>query len=121
MFGSAGVVVPKWGISRHRKRGPAMRAGKRALRVIAVASGLLIFIAAISSPSRGQDSLDRNRIKELYDKSKRGDKLTPAEQQYLDRALQELKAKGKPPPASPSAAAGKWQKTIYVGPVKQLL
>ncbi|HKA53411.1 MAG TPA: hypothetical protein VKJ47_07080, partial [Candidatus Binatia bacterium] len=98
-----------------------MGAEKRGLRVIAVACGLLIFVGAIGSLSKGQDSIDRNRVKELYEKSKRGDRLTPEEQKYLDRVLQDLKAKGKPPTDSPSAAAGKWEKTIYVGPVKQLL
>jgi len=97
-----------------------MAAEKRGLRVIAVACGLLIFVGAIGSLSKGQDSIDRNRVKELYEKSKRGDRLTPEEQKYLDRVLQDLKAKGKPPTDSPSAA-GKWEKTIYVGPVKQLL
>jgi hypothetical protein len=86
-------------------------------RVITVTCGLLIFAGATSSLAKGQDAIDRNRVKELYEKSKRGDKLTPAEQQYLDRAIQSLKAKGN----SPSAAAPKWEKTIYVGPVKQLL
>ena len=98
-----------------------MAARRRALRVIPVACGLLVLVGALASLSKGQDSIDRSRVKELYEKSKRGDKLTPDEQKYLDRALQELKAKGNPATDPPSAASGKWEKTIYVGPVKQLL
>jgi hypothetical protein len=98
-----------------------MRAIRRALQVTAVACGLLILVVAIGGVSKGQDSIDRSRVKELYEKSKRGDKLTLDEQKYLDRALQDLKAKGNPPTLSPSAVAGKWQKTIYVGLVKKLL
>ena len=64
---------------------------RRALTVIAVASGLLVLCLSLSSVSKGQDAIDRNRVKELYEKSKRGDKLTPEEQKYLDRALLELK------------------------------
>src|SRR5262249_43544937 len=51
-------------------------------------------------------AFDRNRVKELYEKSRRGDRLTTDEQKYLDTALRELKkpndrAPGpeKPPPA----------------------
>jgi hypothetical protein len=98
-----------------------MRTRTRALRVITGACGLLILVGVIGSLSNGQDPIDRNRVKELYEKSKRGDKLTPDEQKYLDRALQDLKAKGNTPKDSPSAVAENWQKTIYVGPVKQLL
>lgn len=98
-----------------------MVASRRVLRGIAVACGLLILVSAVGSPSKGQDPIDRNRVKELYEKSKRGDKLTPDEQKDLDRVLRDLKAKGNPSADSPSAAAGKWEKTIYVGPVKKLL
>jgi hypothetical protein len=92
---------------------------KCALKVIAC--GMFVLSLSMSGVSKGQDSIDGNRVKELYEKSKRRDKLNPDEQRYLDRALQDLKANGKPPMDVPNAAAGKWEKTIYVGPVKQLL
>ena len=98
-----------------------MRPGRRFLTVIAVVCVLRMLAGAGGSLAEGQDSIDRNRVKELYEKSKRGDKLTADEQKYLDRALQELKGKGNPPADGPGAALGKWEKTIYVGPVKQLL
>jgi hypothetical protein len=91
------------------------------LAVSAIACGLLILIGAVGSVAHGQDSIDRNRVRELYEKAKRGDKLTPDEQQFLDRALRALKANRGPPTESPQAALGKWQVTIYTGPVKQLL
>jgi hypothetical protein len=76
---------------------------RRALRVIAFTCGLLVLGVASGSVSQGQDSFDRNRVKELYEKSKRGDKLTPREQKYLDWALQELKKSnaGKRYPGKP--------------------
>src|SRR6516225_6721725 len=98
-----------------------MRASRSAVRVIIVACGLLILVAAIGGVSQGQDPIDRNRVKELYEKSRRGDTLTPEERKYLDRALQELKAKGNPSTDQSSAPAANWEKTIYVGPVKELL
>jgi hypothetical protein len=98
-----------------------MRARSRALRVIAVVCGLLTLVAAIGSVSQGQDAIDRKRVKELYEKSRRGDKLTPEEQKYLDRAIRELKTKGNPRPGGAVPGAGKWEKTIYVGAVKRLL
>ena len=72
---------------------------RRAGRVIAVACGLLALCIFISGFSKGQDAIDRNRVKELYEKSKRGEKLAADEQKYLDRALKELKKSGdkKPP------------------------
>ena len=94
-----------------------MGVAMRVRRVLVALCGLLIFAGAIGGLSTGQDSIDRNRVKELYEKSKRGDKLTPDEQNYLDRALQELKTKGD----RSGVAGGKWEKTIYAGPVKQLL
>ena len=65
-----------------------MGARRGALTVVAIACGLLILVGVIGSPTKAQDSIDRNRVKELY---------------------------------SPSAAPEKWEKTIYVGPVKELL
>jgi hypothetical protein len=52
----------------------------------------------------GQDAIDRNRVKELYEKSKRGEKLTPEEQKYLDRAIRILKKRQnkKPGPVKPN-------------------
>jgi hypothetical protein len=91
------------------------------LTLIAVACGLLIVVGVFGSLAKGQGSIDRNRIKELYEKSKRGDKLTPEEQKHLDQALRDLKARGNPSADSPSAVGEKWEKTIYVGPVKELL
>jgi hypothetical protein len=83
-----------------------MKAQKRVtlLRLTVAVCGLLL-ICTVAGLSTGQETIDRNRVKELYEKSKRGDKLTPDEQKYLDRAIQELKKandnKGdaaKPPP-----------------------
>jgi hypothetical protein len=77
---------------------------RRSPRVIAVACGLLALCVSISSVSKGQEPIDRNRVRELYEKSKRGDKLTPEEQKYLDGALQELKKAHdqKPDPVKPN-------------------
>src|SRR5262249_1511739 len=67
-------------------------------RVLALACGLLVLSIVIGSVSKGQDAIDRQRVKELYEKSKRGDKLSPEEQKYLDRALQiPKKSKDKKP------------------------
>src|SRR5262245_30360610 len=77
---------------------------RRSPSVITVACGLLALCVVLGSVAMGQETFDRNRVKELYEKSKRGDKLTPEEQKYLDGALQELK-KGrdlKPDPAKPN-------------------
>ena len=63
----------------------------RVVRHIVIGCGLLLLFAAVSSVSTGQDSFDRSKVKELYEKSKRGDKLTAEEQKYLDRAIRELK------------------------------
>jgi hypothetical protein len=67
------------------------RRGSHASGVIAAACGLLALILATAGVAKGEDPIDRDRVKELYEKSKRGDRLTPEEQKYLDRALQELK------------------------------
>ena len=75
----------------------------RAFGVFTNACGLLVLVASIDSVSIGQDTIDRARVKELYEKSKKGDKLTPEEQKYLDRAIQELKGKDKKPePGTPA-------------------
>ena len=75
----------------------------RAFGILIIACGLLVLVAATCNVSIGQDTIDRNRVKELYEKSKRGDKLTPEEQKYLDRAIQELKGKDKKPePVKPA-------------------
>jgi hypothetical protein len=70
------------------------------LRTIAVAGGLFLCVS-LWSGARGEEPLNRERVKELYEKSKRGDKLTPEEQKYLDRAIQELKKDKKPDPVPP--------------------
>ena len=67
------------------------RTGRRSVTALAVACGLLALAVASAGVVKGQDPIDRDRVKELYEKSKRGDRLTPEEQKYLDRALQELK------------------------------
>jgi len=74
------------------------------MRVFAVASGLLALCVFIGSVVNGQEKFDRDRVKELYEKSKRGDKLTAEEKKYLDRAIRELKkgADKKPEPAKPN-------------------
>jgi hypothetical protein len=79
--------------------------GRRAPRVITVACGLLAVWVSLSSVSKGQDTIDRNRVKELYEKSTRGNQLTAEEQKYLDRALQELKKAHdqKPDPGKPNS------------------
>jgi hypothetical protein len=65
------------------------------------ALGLALLMLAVAGLSRGEDKIDVERVKALYEKSKRGDKLTPDEQKYLDRALQELK-KNPPSKTGPS-------------------
>jgi hypothetical protein len=62
-----------------------------ALKILAITCGLLALSVSLSNVSKGQESFDRNRVKELYEKSRRGEKLTLEEQKYLDRALQLLK------------------------------
>jgi hypothetical protein len=74
---------------------------------VAVTCGLLALCVSISSVSVAQDAIDRNRVKELYEKSKRGDKLTPEEQKYLDRAVQKLKKPANNKPNSVKLNAGK--------------
>jgi hypothetical protein len=76
---------------------------RRAPGVTAAVCGLLALCVSLSSVSKGQDTIDRNRVKELYEKSQRGDKLTAEEQKYLDRAIRELKKARdkKPDPVKP--------------------
>jgi hypothetical protein len=75
---------------------------RRTLGIIASACGVFVLCVSISSVN-GEDPIDRERVKQLYEKSKRGDKLTPEEQKYLDRAIQELKKSNekKPDPGTP--------------------
>jgi hypothetical protein len=64
--------------------------------IIAVACGLLVLCVSISSVVKAQEAIDRDRVKQLYEKARRGEKLTRDEQQYLDRALKNLrKSNGK--------------------------
>jgi hypothetical protein len=65
--------------------------GRSVFEVVAVACGVLVLFGATAGLSEGEGPVDRDRAKELYEKSKRGDKLTPEEQKYLGRALRELK------------------------------
>jgi hypothetical protein len=77
---------------------------RTALRLGASACGLLLLCVFSAGVATGDEPIDRQRVKELYEKSKRGDKLTPEEQQYLDRALKELKKPSdqKPGPEKPT-------------------
>ena len=63
---------------------------------IATGCALLLLCITLANVSLGQDGIDRERVKQLYEKSKRGEKLTPDEQKYLDRAIQELKKSNDP-------------------------
>jgi hypothetical protein len=79
--------------------------GRCGSSVMAVTCGLLALCVSFSSVSMGQDAIDRKRVKELYEKASRGEKLTPEEQKYFDRAIQEFKkardkkpGQGKPEP-----------------------
>jgi hypothetical protein len=69
-----------------------IKKGRSFARIIAFACVMLVVLGVfIAETSRGKDPIDIERVKELYKKSKRGDKLTPEEQKYLDRALKQLK------------------------------
>jgi hypothetical protein len=71
---------------------------------------------AIGSVLNAQDGIDRQRVKELYEKSRRGDKLSPEEQKYLDRALQILKkSKDKKPFQVKEDANAKWKEQPSTG------
>jgi hypothetical protein len=79
--------------------------------------------AFVTGVSTSGDAIDRNKIKELYEKSKRGDKLTDEEQKYLDRAIQELKkAQGKKPdPAKqPAGEKREEQKSTGLKPLTEM-
>jgi hypothetical protein len=88
---------------------------QRCCQILALVCGLLVLCLVTNSASNGQDSIDKNKVKELYEKSKRGDKLTPDEQKYLDRALQELKKANdrKPDPAKPDEIDRNKVKELY--------
>src|SRR5438093_10482010 len=75
---------------------------KSVLRVITAKCALIVLCIAVAGVSNGEDTFDRNRVKQLYDKSKAGNKLTDEEQKYLDHALQELR---KPNDKAPDRAA----------------
>ncbi len=66
-------------------------------------------VPAITEPKPGTGEIDVERARSLLRKSQRGEKLTPAEQTYLDKArLQRQKSKGKnasPPDAPPGKTA----------------
>jgi hypothetical protein len=57
---------------------------------MAVAGGLLALCVFLSTIANGQDAIDRDRVRQLYDKARRGEKLTRAERQFLQRALRKL-------------------------------
>jgi hypothetical protein len=71
---------------------------RRGPRLEAVACALLALCVCLGGVSMGQDDFDRERVKALYEKSKRGDKLTPEEQKYLDAAIAKLKKSGDKKP-----------------------
>src|SRR6516162_7463601 len=92
------------------------RMGRGPVRVLASVCCLMILSVVISSVSNGQDAIDRQRVKELYEKSRRGDKLSPEEQKYLDRALQILKkSKDKKPFQVKEDANAKWKEQPSTG------
>jgi hypothetical protein len=63
----------------------------KAARGTTLACGLLVLCFCLGDVSLGQEEIDRDRVKQLYEKSKRGDKLTAEEQKYLDDAFKKLK------------------------------
>jgi hypothetical protein len=69
--------------------------------------GLLALAFFEVTASKGDEPIDKNRVKDRYEKSKKGEKLTPDEQKYLDRAIQELKKGGDKKPDSPNVTPGK--------------
>jgi len=78
---------------------------KSVLRLIALTCGLIALLVTVAAVCNGEDAIDRNRAKALYDKSKAGIKLTDEEQKYLDRAIQELrKANDRAPDPAPDPA-----------------
>jgi hypothetical protein len=81
--------------------------GRSGLRLQALVCGLLAVSVALAGVSRGEEPIDRARVKELYEKSKKGDKLTPDEQKYLDRAIQEFKKSKDKRPEPPGPIPGK--------------
>jgi hypothetical protein len=65
--------------------------GRSVSRALLAACALAVLGVALAGAAQGEGPIDLDRVKELYKKSKRGDRLTPEEQKYLDRALRELK------------------------------
>jgi hypothetical protein len=65
-------------------------------RALAAACGLLVLTVSLACVSKAEGPIDLKRVKALYEKSRRGDRLTPEEQKYLDRALKQLKDAKKP-------------------------
>ncbi|HEV3146044.1 MAG TPA: hypothetical protein VGZ47_19310 [Gemmataceae bacterium] len=61
----------------------------------------------MSCISLADEPIDKNRVKELYEKSKKGEKLTPEEQKYLDNAIQDLKKGAEKKSESPNSTPGK--------------
>ena len=80
--------------------------GRSLMRFIVISCGLLALTILIVGASKGDEPIDKNRVKELYQKSKKGEKLTLEEQKYLEHAIQELKKGAETKPESPSAIPG---------------
>jgi hypothetical protein len=83
------------------------------------AFGLLAVGVAIAGPALGDDKIDVERVKALAAKKQNGVMLTPEEQQYFDRAVEQLKrenqAKRNPPPMAPVGPAPEWKEEPKTG------
>jgi hypothetical protein len=94
--------------------------GTRVWGLRLAAFGLLALGFLSAAPSRGDDRIDIERVKALAAKKQKGVALTPEEQKYFDRAVEQLKkekqAKGNPPPPkSPDGPAPEWKEEPQTG------
>jgi len=87
---------------------------------------MLVLGVFLTGVSMGDDPIDRTRVKELYEKSKAGQKLTEEEQKYLDRALRELRkpndnkpGPGQPLPGNPAEKRAE-QKSTGLKPLTEM-
>jgi hypothetical protein len=81
------------------------------LKTLSCAATLLL-LAALAAPLPAQEEpIDWTRARGIHDKAQRGETLTPAEQQYYERAKAARRA-GQPPGPSAATVSSKWSEHL---------
>lgn len=78
---------------------------------------ILLLCASLSPSFSAEPPIDWNRAQQLHQRASRGEKLTPEEQAYYERA-KAARAKGGQPNAGPASTAPRW--TGHTTPLTEL-